>query len=495
MRYLPTTKLGFGAIPDAPAGFYPQGSESDVMQEIRRRSVVGITYGLSQIDDGFARANMSKPVAASVPVFRAVVSSAAGMDFNGLVAAIQGNQTSAQTIATIANAIGGTLEGTLAIAEAIGKGEQVSQTIQDASDAIPVISGIATAIVGLVVEVVKGFGLRDEVTDQYAKQIYQDTVPYCNQQLQIVKPTATLGGQLSPADMFRNVAYTAHLRQQGQGHVQLPLDVASMYVMLCGGESQGLGMSREEWRSIIADARHRNPAVGNGIPVHVQRTMFRLIKGILAMSQPPLTDAPSIDSGRSLMPLLQDVAREYYLKVQRGEGPGWDDYVARRCSDWLASQYRIKRQYPVPGGATVMNFSADCAGRVRSQEGFDERRARHIDLSDALIESIVSYQHQLLQAFFDQSTGDWRIKPNEGFGATRAKTAKIILSNAAARRTIKDIDAATSVFTIGDNVKSVAAGSFAGLAAYYAAQRFLFKSAPPLGPAMARTWRAARAKF
>lgn len=202
---------------------------------------------------------------------------------------------------------------------------------------------------------------------------------------------------MTPSDMFRSCLYAA---SHGPGHrfgdgvaPMAPLSVGMMYVMLCGSQTQNIGMTDAVYQQVLAAARVHSPGVG--IAPAIQRTMWKLIKGIMASVEDPgihASIAPIGDKGRSLFPILQDIVRNEYLRYQATGVGGWDDYLAQAMSDVLVGQVG---GWGVAQSAVVARTTpCDCSSPERL-----------IDLSPALVASVGAWQWQLQERCFDFDTG------------------------------------------------------------------------------------------
>jgi hypothetical protein len=229
-----------------------------------------------------------------------------------------------------------------------------------------------------------------------------------------------------------------------------------MYVMLCGGETQGFGMSRARWSSLVATARTSEPKIGYGIPPPVQRTMWRLIKGIMATVQPPIQSDPLGDDGRALMPILQEIVRQYYLNVSERSGPGWNETLGRLLSQEVASQGVYGRSHSrAVGQGSVQRYST-CAGG----HGY----APHVDLEPPLRDSLVQFQGAMRAQFYNEKTGRWGLAPKDRF--TTAKTGAVVMSGSVLEQTSSGIDGVFGSGALMTKILKLAIAAGAGYGGY-----------------------------
>lgn len=421
-------RLGLGAaggsIPSAPAGFqYPT----------QETFVAGLTGALGDIDEGWAADNLSKPVAAAVPVVKTAVSAAGNADFAAIASAARSGKLGASEIAAISSALSALVQGALTIAQQLADTSKAAQSVANAADAIPVIGGIIQWVVDLALGIAGSSALTGQAENAAENELHQQLADMCGDWAAADQPYGP-GSALTPADIFRKVGFRYQTWVTGgRGRApRLPLNASSMYVMLCGGETQGFGLDRQRYDQLVAKARARNPKVKGGIPREVQRKMWGLIKGIMANVEPPIAGPPVGDQGRMLMAVLQDVSREYYLRATKGPGPGWDDYLARLLSDEITRDYHQSVTKRV--GASVIQRSSTCAGQ---EHGY----SRHLDLSQALIDSVAKYEQALLDQFWDPAKQAWSVAPRDK--VMTQKTGELVLSVKGSEHVAGEIERAT----------------------------------------------------
>lgn len=430
MIHLPYSALGAGGSPPSvPVDFsYPTDETF----------VAGLTGALDGIDDDFSRDNLSIPVAATVPLIKSAVSAAGGLNFGALTAAAARGDVSATAAQAISGAMSFLSVGALEIAQQITSKTQQIETVSDAAAAIPMIGAIITWVVDLAAGIAGADALVQGVENEAERRLHEGLQTDCaawarNDQ------AYSAGSMMEPTDFFRKVGITYQLwRNAGSGSApQLPLNASSMYVMLCGGETQGFGIDRTRYRQLVDRARVARPQIGTGIPVAVQRKMWGLIKGIMANVEAPIAEFPVGDRGKSLMAILQDLVREYYLRGTHSQynGPGWDDYLADLLSDEVTLRYRKTVAIPIPGGAGVVQRSSSCAGQ---EHGY----GRHLNLGPLLIDSVANYGELLLANFWDGSKGKWTIRPTRQVAAVQPR-GSLVLSGTDTDDIADSIDRAT----------------------------------------------------
>lgn len=192
-----------------------------------------------------------------------------------------------------------------------------------------------------------------------------------------VAPTASFGA--TPADHFRSVFVAAQLGQP------LPPSVASMFVLLCGAESQGVGFTRNEYASILGSAQTVYGKSWRGIDPEVQRRMWALCKSIMfAVEDPRLTKEIVFtgDGGVAAFAMLQDITRNQF------RAGNWDERWLGLLSSYLGDRYSAAAS-PDTGTARSETIFGTCENRMR------------LDTSFLAIQR--SWQNQLKDNFCDPS--------------------------------------------------------------------------------------------
>lgn len=478
---------GLGADPPNIPLEYQSPTQSDF--------VGGMTGALRNIGTDWARENLSVPVAATVPLVKTALGAAANMDFSALAAAIDGQRLSPGQVQAIISTIADLVKGSLEIVGQITKGIEV---VDDTAGAIPVLGAIATVVVMIASNIALGVMAPELIaaTAAHVEQVlHQNLNQHCGNLVNKFAPYATgVNGQLTPADFFRHVAITYQMWKKGyrmtlaptRGYAiewtggqrqplptpaKLPLDGAAMFVLLCGGETQGFGVTREHYQQIVAAARKDNPKIKNGVPQEVQRRMWALIKGIMSAVIDPRTKQAIGDEGLSLMPILQDLVSEYFVGVtDRGTG-GWDTGLLQRLSDVVTKEYRLSYHetvtYEDTSGTT--HPTASVVSRTSSCAGQEHGVGRHADLSVPLEKTIIQYNTELVRQFKNPD-GSWRIKP--AFGLARNPTGRLTLSPKASEDAAKGILASVGIGIESRGWLKTLLGAAAGAGGYFAARHY-----------------------
>lgn len=338
---------------------------------------------------------LNPPMVASTSALVRGIESAAKMGIDALVTAILPEGTPGIVATFVTNLINAAVDLAL---EAVGTAGDI---VADALGIVPIVGEIIGAIVGWIIDLFVGGTDPAVVEACYEQKIANKLNAYCPAMVDAVKPVATSAAGVTPADMFRTVAYAAHT-----GGL-LPLTGASIYVLLCGGESQGVGLTREQYDSLLAQARMSPGGERLGLPKHVQRKMWALIQGIMSSVQDPRLGAPMTrigDQGRALMPVLQDMLLKHYANNR--EGPGvWNRTLVDVLANWLGSQYtryaRCCQQEWNEAVPTCVGGTETCASRVARGVG------------DSFVQSVKSWENVLAEQFWDASTSSWKITPND----------------------------------------------------------------------------------
>lgn len=209
------------------------------------------------------------------------------------------------------------------------------------------------------------------------------------------------------------------------------------------------------------------------------------------MVQPPLSPFPTLDDGRSLMPMLQDIVLQYYYKVQNYDGPGWDDYLARRLSQYAVNSGLVEYTGPPPfNSASNVGETAKvrCSGAYSTDfaDLSGQLDLPLVDLVAPLKASLVDYQAAFRETFWDPEENAWKTFPKGGASSWIVgqvePVAALDLGSAAMREVARmplltqeqkeqlEKDAAARLPVVGPSVLA----SAAGWGSYYLASRFLF---------------------
>lgn len=250
----------------------------------------------------------------------------------------------------------------------------------------------------------------------------------CKHRLELMRPAPTSPKGLTPADMFRPVSYTYEgWRKQVTGdepnaylyrlrHTgMLPMTPASLYVMLCYGDTEGFMHEMEKpggggagyatnfdffWETFYQKTGDTHVAV----PQEMRAKMWQIIKGLFAQREDPtitLVPQATVDSGRSIYPLLMDMVRHLWIAGQKGWGYGINEKFVRYCDEWIQSHQQIwVPPCPHVGGQQQFAGYSYCG----------KWGTKVADLAIPFMDQIVSY-HNLLRGpdFVDPDTGKWKV--------------------------------------------------------------------------------------
>jgi hypothetical protein len=332
------------------------------------------------------------------------------------------------------------LDGNLQ-AVVIGSVELVGKLAETLSG-IPIVGQIAGAVCSIISIIWEAFAAR-AAGDEEARQLcFEGVRNKCERRMReaVALPTSATG--TTPADLFRQSLYAY---RSGSG---LPLNVGSMYILLCGGETQGFGMDRAYYDSVMGSVRALHGAA-LGIHPEIQRTMWKLIKGVMSAVENPAfgqTDlSPIGDQGRSLFPILQDIIRNEYVRWKTTGKGGWNDEMAGALADVLTSQ--------VTGRASVSSWS-EAGVHVSMCDCTEAGPPARLDV--ALVESVRQWELQLKDFFWK---GDRFVFGGGQGGAPKA--GRISITSAAAKKIIVASSGETSVapaVTTGQKVALAASG-------------------------------------
>ena len=298
-------------------------------------------------DSEFVRTQLHVPMQTAANALIVGVEAAAQRPISQLTRALEGTLgVSAPEVAKLAGAVTSLIfnlvEGRVAVA--VGAAVELTQMAfsmvtkaigttlaQAMADIIPIVG----AMISAVIEVVSIFdsGWTDE---QRAAAVAEGIRIFegwskenCPKIAAGFNPTGTSASGVSPADIFRASYIAAQL-----GHPPPPT-VASMYVLLCGGETQGVGFTRAGHDRWLNKARKElGPQIG--IDPWTQRKMWSLIKAIMfSVKNPEVTAELTVhgDNGRSAFALLQDITRKQYIAGR------WTKQSARSLSRVLGELY------------------------------------------------------------------------------------------------------------------------------------------------------------
>lgn len=288
---------------------------------------------------------VSPPIMSQIAGLKATIEATTGISLNQLKALAGDIQTLTKATdpekitAAVADLINDVLDVITTVSKAAGVATGVLKVV-------PVIGQIVGAIAGFM-----EFYFNVQAADQRYKQyqaecdqlVFKEQQPICQNLTSQATPVATEEGGVTPADMFRPVFYAMQKRQP------LPLTTASMFVALCGGETQGAFnlFTRASWAKFVAENNGGKSYIG--VTQSTQRRMWELIKGIMAATRDPGYGAlfsPG-DGGRALFPALVDMTWNMALSGQKikpiRNGATIDDQFLAKVSKQIGRQYEHAR--------------------------------------------------------------------------------------------------------------------------------------------------------
>jgi len=260
----------------------------------------------------------------------------------------------------------------------VGAAELVAN-VASALSAIPLIGQMVEAICSVVCGVIDYYEQQAAAPDEAVALCQQGLVQDCKDVFDAAIPLPSGAEGVTPSDMFRGCFYAY------QAGNTPPISVASMYVLLCGAETQGFGFSRPAYDALLGAVRGTYPNVG--IAPEIQRRMWKLIQGIMWAAEPPglrVDITPIGDKGRSLFPILQDIVRNEWARYQVTGVGGWNMSLASQMSDFLMGPATERTQ--IHGGAQA---SCNCT-----------RPVRRAGLERSLEQSVERWQAVLQENFF-----------------------------------------------------------------------------------------------
>lgn len=358
----------------------------------------GVADALYALDKEYVTNRLSPPVAAHVSVLRAGIEAALDQSLDTLVSVARG-QLDAKA-STIVSLVGELLAGTAEVvssvmSEAAKQGLIAAETAAGAAAMIPAIG----QTVGIVIQGIASYFQREEQLENLRTKLDVALVNACAARISAIandqRPRA--GGvdrKYLPSDLFRNVLYVHQSRQKqiAQGYAPttpLPLDQGSMYVLMCGAQSQGYGFTEQKYAEFRSYANSVS-ATKPGMDVATQRKAWAAIKGIMGMITPP--DIPPPDGGVSVMPILQDIL---YNEWQRGT---WDIRYLQAINGWLCGLYLSGSVTVYPEGGGAIQKIISCRGQ-------------YVDLASPFFESIMDWAKKLNETpgMFKDAQGNWKI--------------------------------------------------------------------------------------
>lgn len=336
------------------------------------------------------------PFMNQIGVLKATIESTTGVPFSHLarlatdVFQLTQATNPSEVVAAVSNLMGDSLQTIVVALEAAG-------VASEAIDAIPIIGQIVGVIMGGILQALEFEAARKQAKIDCRARAFNDARALCSKEVAAARVQATSVEGVQPGDMFRPILYAMQRKDR------LPIAPASMYVALCGGETQGAfhAFSRQSWAAFVDDYRKRTGKHHIGIPVNTQRRMWKLCKGIMGSARDPrigvLTETG--DNGRSLMPLLQDIVWNLY-RVGTGMAPkrgvfGIDKPFLQAVSAHVTGAYeQHTRCSDLP---SLPSARVDCS--------------KIVDLSSSLDGSIKQFELGLKHLKLLQPDGSWSATP------------------------------------------------------------------------------------
>ena len=262
---------------------------------------------------------------------------------------------------------------------------------------------------------------------------------------------ADFEARLNPGDTFRGLAYAYR-----KGSQRIPASPASIYLLLCGPESQGFGFSRSEYSRLRKSV---GSAGGSGVPASTQRRMWLLVKGLMASARPPIGGGFDVhtDGGRLLMPILQELVRtsfaagqwnqRWLVELNRVIGERWSfsDHSHYDCP-WTSAVRRV----PIDARADCAGYldiptTCSCSGKSYSQNTkYPSTGTAFFDLVPGFMRSITDWKVRL-GTFYNQKTQAWDVGPPPKVQASLsliAKTGLVVLNKKQAASLVNAVGSA-----------------------------------------------------
>lgn len=230
-------------------------------------------------------------------------------------------------------------------------------------DMIPVIGALISGVVQGIFALIDAFkgpsaeeikAATEEAEGELTRRLQQE----CPKISQEYSPRSTGMGGATAADLFRDVYIAATIGDF------LPPTTASIYVLLCGGESQGVGPTRNEYNLWLNKVRKLKGGSKIGIEPSIQRTMWELIKAIMSSTKSPVLreelDTHG-DQGRSAMALLQEIIRKEYFAGT------WTKESVNSISRFLSERFRFAQ--PIKTGGRLVKH---CGGYMGLHHAFED---------------------------------------------------------------------------------------------------------------------------
>jgi hypothetical protein len=317
-------------------------------------------------DSEFVRTSMAAPLQSQVNGMITCVESYTQKGINQVAGDLFGDAPAGEVVkvaSQVAELSLGLVNGQVVVAAQAASelaqqvGVQVAQQIggqlaQAVAGVIPVLGQMAGAVIGFLGPLLSNTLSEDEkkrAMEAAKKKLVAELPDRCGNYAQAFRPTATgAGGVTTPADLFRGVFLAAQIG------APLPPTLASMYVLMCGAESQGVGYTRREWNQVNAKAQKVSGRPG--IDPATQRRMWALCKAIMFAAKEPRAEGQIEvygDGGYSSFAALQEITR-HQLETKK-----WDRAYAKEVS-LLAGNNRIEHLVADVGDYATGTVVANC---------------------------------------------------------------------------------------------------------------------------------------
>lgn len=327
-------------------------------------------------------------------------------------------------------------------------------------DAIPILGGLVQAVLGVMWAGLEEWDRKAAATcAEFSDSFMANWKTHCGSLAKSAIPIPTMGGtamgikgadfqgRVTPADTFRGLAYVFQ-----KGSQEIPASPASLYLLLCGGEAQGFGLSRAEYRAL----KKQNPGTGSGIPVDTQRRMWKLIRALMSAAQPPLSAFKrTSDQGATIMPILQELVRTSWVAGH------WNESWLKVLNHKIGQRHRMSAgaHFNCASAVTKVNIDgeADCSGYYRvpvhctcwgpPYKEYVEKAGSYgafFDIVPAFMYSMVQWKLQLGECFYNQEKGEWDVAaPKSRLRlAFVPKMSMIVLSAKQGKKLVNDVKSA-----------------------------------------------------
>ncbi len=302
--------------------------------------------------------------------------------------------------------------------------ETVSSLFGSICEAVPIIG----EIVAFLVEYLIGAFMSEETIQKAVQEAkaaaeqrcYDKLDPLCRSLIQNESPISA-AESFVPSDLFREIAYRYHSGQR------LPFSFASMFILLCGHQTDGFGIPKGEYipiRDASLKYHLRKSSDEIGIPTHTQRKLWLLCKSLMNSVANPHGATVVGDGGRVAFAVMLDIVRN---EIHSGRVT---QHFLTDLSSWLTSKAKVTTTY-CPGD----NVAGHC-GQV--QCSCSDRNM--VDLSSAFFTHgsakglIDQYFDSIRSGFIDQN-GNWIIKPKSAsFIRNIPKNGFVIFTPAQAKK-------------------------------------------------------------